>query len=324
MAIFRSIHDPGLGEKYLDNNTRIINKDGSFNVQRKGLDTFWQNTYYFLINMSWTRFLALIFSAYVLINVFFGLIYWLTGVEHLRGAENHHEFDPFFNALFFSFQTFTSLGYGGMVPEGMVTNIISVTEAFVGLSSFALITGLLYGRFSRPSSRILFSRNALIAPFGENDRSLQFRIVNRRHNVLMELESRVMLMCVDLSGQTTDRKYYVLNLQLAFIHFFALNWTLVHHINEDSPLYGMSEKMLKDADAEILILLKGFDDTFGQVVYQRYSYKYSEIVHGAKFSKPYSTDKLGRTVIDVNKIHDYELLKSEPETATGSMAETVN
>lgn len=311
MAILRNIHDPGLGEKYLTNKRRIVNKDGSFNVHRTGLDAWGKNLYFFLINMPWWQFLLLVFAGYVLMNSLFATAYLCIGVEHLKGAENDGLASGFQSALFFSFQTFTTVGYGGITPNGLGANMIASTEAFVGLSSFALVTGLLYGRFSKPKSSIMFSENALIAPYKEKGHSLQFRIANRRHNVLMEMEARVMLMCIDPSGKTKDRKYFVLPLEVNFIHFFPLNWTIVHPIEEDSPIYGWTAADFKRYDAEILILLKGFDDTFGQVVYQRFSYKWDEIVHNAKFKKAYDTDFEGRTIMDVNLIHGFEKLDEE-------------
>ncbi|MDX2001484.1 MAG: ion channel [Chitinophagales bacterium] len=322
MAIFKNLHDPGLGEKFLTGNRRIINKDGSFNVKRIGLDSVGKNLYYYLINISWLKFLGLMFGSYVLINIAFALIYTALGVGHLQGADMETPFSQFMSALFFSFQTFTSVGYGAIAPKGMMVSLVSSAEAFVGLSSFALLTGLIFARFARPSSKILFSENALISPYRDGLTSLQFRIANRRHNVLMELEAKVMLMAKD-KYDPSRRIYYSLPLETAYIHFFPLNWTLVHPINDESPLMGMSAKEMQQLDIEILILIKGFDDTFGQVVYTRYSYKFNEIVHNAKFRKAYDTDEHGVTVMDINNIHAYDLLEANVEVKENQSAAAV-
>jgi inward rectifier potassium channel len=310
MSLFKNVSDPGLGEKFLTRNRRIINKDGSFNVQRIGLDSPVQNLYYWLINMSWTRFLIMGFAVYIALNLIFASLYLLAGVENLQGADGSG-LPPFLSTFFFSFETFTTVGYGTMAPYSFWTHVISTVETFMGWTGFALIAGLLYGRFSRPGSKILFSHRALIAPYRDELTSLQFRMANKRHNVLMELEAKVLLMCIDPSGNTSDRKYFTLPLEVSSIHFFPLNWTIVHPIKEESPLYGLSKQDFERLDVEFLIMIKGFDDTFGQIVYTRCSYKWDEVVHGARFRKAYDTDEFGNTIMNVNGIHHYDLIEVE-------------
>ena len=295
--------DPGLGEKDLQRK-RIVNKDGSFNLERKGIDPSVRDMYQWLINSSWGAFLGFAFAMYVLVNLAFACTYMLIGTDQLTGADASGLLSRFGNAFFFSTQTLTTVGYGGISPVGVAANMVAAVEAFVGLSGFALLTGLLYGRFSKPNSRILYSNNALIAPY-KDGMSFQFRLVNKRSNVLMDMHARVMISYLD--KETGNRKYYRLPLEIEQIHFFPMNWTIVHAINEASPLYGLSAADLEDLDAEVIILLKGFDDTFGQDVHSRFSYKYNEVVFNAKFKSAYHTDS-GRTVMDINKIHDHELL----------------
>lgn len=298
--------DPGLGEKDLQRK-RIVNKDGSFNLKRTGMDPSVRDMYQWLINSSWTEFLAFAFAMYVLVNLVFACIYLLIGTDQLTGANASGLMSRFGNAFFFSTQTLTTVGYGAISPVGVAANMVAAVEAFVGLSGFALLTGLLYGRFSKPNSRILYSNNALIAPF-KDGMSLQFRLVNKRRNVLMDMHARVLISYLD--KESGNRKYYRLPLEIESIHFFPMNWTIVHAINEASPLFGLTASDLEDLDAEILILIKGFDDTFGQDVHSRFSYKYDEVVFNAKFKSAYHTNS-GRTEMDINKIHDHELLSDK-------------
>ncbi len=303
MAKTRPTHDAGLGEKYLDESKRLINKDGSFNLKRTG--KLWQarNMYQWLVSLSWPAFLGLILLLYIIANSLFACAYLVIGIEQLSGV--HPETAHFWSAFHFSSQTLTTVGFGAMAPIGAGANMLAAFEAFAGLTGFALVTGLLYGRFSKPSAKFLFSNHALIAPY-QGGKSLQFRLVNMRSNIMMEVEANVLISMLD--KENGHRRYYSLNLETKFIQFFPLNWTLVHPITEDSPLNICSPESLKDLDAEVLIRIKGYDDTFGQTVHVRFSYKYDEIVHGARFLKVYESDEDGNTHLALNKIHDYELV----------------
>jgi inward rectifier potassium channel len=298
--------DPGLGEKYFQKTKRIINNDGSFNVTKIGAGFNYKDIYQYLINISWIKFFLIVLSVYIFLNFVFAFLYYLIGVEDLAGTAGNN-LNNFLDAFFFSAQTLTTVGYGGMSPKGLLVNIISAFEAMSGLMCFALITGLLYGRFSRPSARILFSQNALIAPYREI-KSLQFRIANQRHNTLMEIEARVLLVFVEKSGDQYNRKYFELKLERNSVYFFPLTWTIVHPIDEDSPFYGKTETEIKLFESEILILIKGFDDTFSQVVHSRYSYTSDEIIWNAKFIRAFNNEQNGDIVFNIDDIHKYELV----------------
>ncbi|MBA4405981.1 hypothetical protein C0389_01775 [bacterium] len=297
--------DPGLGEKYLSKASRSINPDGSFNIVRTGAAFHHKDLYQKLINMSWPRFFGLAFSGYALANLFFACIYYLIGSDALVGSHDGSGRESFFDCIFFSAQTLTTVGYGGIVPRGILTNTVAGIEAMTGLLAFAIITGLLYGRFSRPSARILYSKNIIVAPY-QNKNALMFRIANQRSTNLMEIEAKVLFSYIDFSVKEQPRRYPELKLERSSVYFFPLNWTVVHPIDEESPLYGKSTKELEDMHAEFLILVKGFDDTFSQVVHSRFSYRYDEIVWGARFSKAYSTDAEGKIVFNIQNTHDYE------------------
>jgi inward rectifier potassium channel len=272
-----------------------------------GTDFHPKDIYQFLVNLSWTRFFGLIVIAYILFNALFGLIYFLIGIQNLKGIVGSTNLHNYFNCFFFSVQTSTTIGYGGIIPEGMLANFIVTIEAMVGVLAFALITGLLYGRFSHPFSRILYSKNAIIAPY-KGINSLQFRIVNQRNNNLMDIEAKVMAILVD---KDFNRKYYDMNLERYSVDFFALSWTVVHPIDEDSPLFGKSLEELEEKQFEMLILIKGYDETFNQVVHSRYSYTFDEIVWGAKFVRSFNTNSDGDIILKLDDIHLIEKINLE-------------
>jgi inward rectifier potassium channel len=175
------------------------------------------------------------------------------------------------------------------------------------LMVFAIATGLLYGRFSRPSARIIYSKNAIVAPY-QDGTSLQFRIANARSNTLMNMEARVLLMTVDSSNGELKRNFIDLPLERPKIYFFALTWTIVHPIDSSSPFFGKTREDLAKLSAEVLVLIQGFDDTFSQVVHARYSYRHDEIVWGAKFAPAFKIDTKGGLVVQVDHIDEMKLV----------------
>lgn len=296
--------DPGFGQKYAHNTKRIINKDGSFNITRKGIRNQYFQT---LVDLSSLRFVAVVTSFYIAVNVVFALIYMAVGIDKISFVSERFDLNPFLKAVFFSMQTFTTVGFGSIFPEDPVTNFISGMEAMTGWMFFALATGLVYRRFSRPSARILFSDNALISPY-KGDKALMFRIVNRRPNVLMELDARVML-AIDLDeGEEVNRRYFNLSLETNSIHFFPLSWTIVHPIDSTSPLNGFSKKDYEERNVEILILMKGFDETFSQNVHVKFSYTYDEVVWNARFVRNFKSLDSGQIELDIDAVHNYQLL----------------
>jgi inward rectifier potassium channel len=293
--------DPGLTQKFTVPLRRAINKDGTFNVHRRG--TTWRDTngYLVLINMHWAGFFTCVLVGYCVVNTLFALVYYALGPEQLQGADAPTNFAHFLNSFYFSAHTLTTVGYGSISPKGTAANFVAAFEAMVGLMGFALATGLLFGRVSRPSARIGFSGKMVIAPY-QDGTSLQFRIVNKRANNLMELEAKVMLMAVGGAPGNLKRDYMVLRLERPGVYFFPLTWTIVHPIDEHSPLYGKTAADLERLQAEVLILIKGFDDTFSQTVHARYSYRYDEIVWGARFAPAFDVDGQGKIELEVDKV----------------------
>jgi len=262
--------DPGLTQQFTAPLSRVINKDGSFNVLRRGGTWRDFHPYLYLINMSWPRFLLTIFIAYLLVNVGFAWLYFALGPGALQGGEASSEAARFINGFFFSAHTLSTVGYGSISPKGIGGNVVASLESMLGVLAFAVATGLLYGRVSRPSSRLGFSRTMVVAPY-QDGQSLQFRVVNRRRNSLVELDVQMLLMTVQMEDGQHKRKYDVLKLERKRVLFLALTWTVVHPIDAESPLWGKTAEDLEQLQAEVLILMKAYDDTFSQTVAARHS-----------------------------------------------------
>jgi inward rectifier potassium channel len=293
--------DPGLTQQFTTPVSRFINPDGSFNVQRRGVTWRDSHPYLQLTNMSWGAFLATLFLGYLVVNTIFASLYYAVGVEQLQGAEAPTAFGRFANTFFFSAHTLSTVGYGSISPRGMGAHIVAAFESLTGVLGFAVATGLLYGRVSRPSARIGFSDRMVLAPYGDGT-SLQFRIVNRRENSLMELEARMMLMTVTVADGKPKRIYQLLELERERVIFFPLTWTIVHPINADSPLFGKTAADLDRLQAELLIMIKGYDDTFSQTVLARRSYRHDEIAWDQRFAPAFFVDEQGDLVLEVGKV----------------------
>ncbi len=303
MIMDKPSFDPGFTEKYRGQLQRIIKADGDFNVRRRG--TTWRDIhpYLFMINCPWPAFMGVIFAGYVVANVVFAFVYLGIGVEHLQGADTGTGLDRFLSAFFFSAQTFTTVGYGKISPEGFPANAVAAFQALLGLMAFAIATGLLFGRFSRPAARLAFSQQMVVAPY-QTGASLQFRVANRRSNNLMEIEARLLLSTVESSGGSLLRKYKTLALERPAVQFLPLTWTVVHAIDDSSPLRGMTAEDLARLQAEFLILIKAFDDTFFQTVHVRHSYRHEEVVWGARFVPAFEADAQGEMVLDLKRLSE--------------------
>ncbi len=290
--------DPGFTEKVGGRLSRIIRPDGQFNVRRRGATWRDVHPYLFMLNTSWPVFLGMIFGAYIITNLAFACVYLEIGVAHLQGADVGTAFSRFMSAFFFSAQTLTTVGYGRISPDGLLMNLVAAFQALLGLMAFAIGTGLLFGRFSRPVARLAFSRQMLVAPY-QSGASLQFRVANRRSNNLIEIEARILLSTVEDSGRGPVRKYRTLALERPSVQFLPLTWTVVHPIDEASPLWGLTPAHLAREQAEFLILIKAFDDTFFQTVHVRHSYSHNEVLWGARFVPAFQADAQGEMVLDL-------------------------
>ncbi len=295
----------------MDSRDRLLNRDGTFNVElsgTRGRHTF--APYHALLGMGWGRFLLIFATFYVVVNAVFAAAYLACGNDALAGAGfvGHSAlFSDYFRAYFFSVETFGTIGYGNIAPVGMWANALMTTESFVGLLSAALAAGLVFARFSRPNAAILYSRHALIAPY-RGIRAFMFRCANERTNQLIEVSIQIMYsrIAVRPNGDRV-REFTSLPLEFDKVTFFALSWTVVHPINESSPLFNCTRETLVENEAEFLILLSGNDETFSQTVHSRTSYRANEIVWNARFRSMFiESPEHGATGMDLARIHDYE------------------
>ncbi len=299
--------DLGFGTKLTDSYARLINKDGSFNIVRVNR-LLWDrlNIYNRLIMMGWFQFLCWLLVFYLVANIFFASIYMLTGAETLTGVDDKVLNGPFWKCFFFSAQTLTTVGYGHISPASFITSSIAAFESMIGLLAFALATGLLYGRFSRPVAHIRFSKQSVFAPYLDVN-AWMFRIINTRDNQLINLQVTATLSRSENKPDgTLIRKYYGLNLERSKVAFFPRDWTLVHPVTTESPLFGCTPEELEKTDTEILISLQAMDDTFAQSVHDRFSYRYEEILWGRKFPVMFTVNQNGTLLVDLDKLDETE------------------
>ena len=286
---------------------RLLNRDGSFNVVRHGL-SFWTSLslYHALLTMVWWRFFALIIGLYALVNGVFAQGYVLCGPGALSGDSGGLAGHEFLRAFFFSVETLSTIGYGNMAPTGLGANILVTFEALIGLLGFAIVTGLLFARFSRPTARVLFSNTAVIAPY-RGIKAFEFRVANARSNQIIELEAKVLLSRFENCDGTHTRRYYTLPLERNKVAFFPLSWTVVHPIDDASPFKGETEQSLRASQAEILVLLTGVDETFSEIVHARSSYTPDEMAWNARFTNIYHQESGDqRLAVDLRRLHEIE------------------
>ena len=297
-----NIKDPGLGYKGSQNAKKIINKDGSSNVIHLNKGRNLHDLYAYFIDISWPRFFLLILILYTCINLLFGLVYTLIGIEQITKASGSF-FDDFLNGFFFSAQTLTTVGYGGIAPQGITSNLIAAFEAMIGLLCFSFITGLLYGRFSKPKAAIKFSDFMILRPF-KDKRALMFRLMNCRKTIMIAPTIKVTLAITD--KQTAVKQFYSLNLERASIMYLPTVWTIVHEIDEKSPLFPLSNQEISELNAELYLLLQYHEESFAQNVYQMHSYDFKELLLDVKYSSSYQFDDHGFTILDHNRLSEVE------------------
>ncbi len=294
----------GFGSRNYKNSVQFIDANGKINVKRTGLGLDNIDIYNWMISATKWELSLVITVGYILINLIFGGIYYLIGAENFGGLDYSTEIQKFTSLFFFSAQTITTLGYGHIYPIGNLASTAAAVESLLGLLSFAIATGIIFGRFSKPKADILYSKNILISPY-RGITGLMFRVTNKKQYELIESEASVTMTMKNPA--TNKREFFNLPLEISRVNFFALTWTIVHPINQDSPIYGLSSQELEERDAEFIILIKAINDTVSQTVYSRHSYKTHSLVENAKF-KPLTpeAEKSGRVKISVTDIHHYD------------------
>jgi inward rectifier potassium channel len=299
----KTFNDLGLGTKTSTGSSRSLNKDGSFNVIKRNVPLLERiNFFHSLVSMSWGHFLLLILTGYFLANLVFATIYMAIGVQHLTGIEANSLSEAFMEAFFFSSQTITTLGYGRVAPIGTLANVVAATESMIGLMGFALATGLLYGRFSKPSAKVRYTHHAVVAPYHDIN-GFMFRVLNPQSNQLLEVEVTVSL---SVKRKNSDlRDFFLLELERSKVVFMPSMWTIVHPIDDKSPMHGMDSKTLLELGAEFIVTLKAYDESFSQTVYSRSSYLASEVKWGEKFAYIYRQEPEGIS-LDVSRFDETE------------------
>jgi inward rectifier potassium channel len=282
----------------------LLNRDGTFNVRRNNLSPIHPyNAYHTLLSLPIPRLLAVMAAGYVVTNLVFASLYWLAGPGALSGVALA-PLARFEDCFFFSVQTLATIGYGKLVPATRTANLLVAVEALVGLLGFAILSGLLFARFTRPTAKIRFSRNAIIAPY-EGGWALMFRLANLRNHDLADVHAVVSLARWAEENGTRRRRFDQLALERDFIIFMPLHWVVVHPITGSSPLRGQTPETMAAADPEVVCMITADDETFAQTVHARTSYDKSDIVWGARFRDLYLPDT-DRVAIDLTRLHDVE------------------
>ena len=313
MALLRKINtkakaeiNTGFGANTSDYGGRFVNKDGRPNIEKRGVSFIERMSWYHtLLQMPRWKFLLLLLGFYAGLNLIFATIYYAIGIENLEGIIADNALEEFGEAYFFSAQTFTTVGYGRISPHGFAASSIAAVEALVGLLSFAIATGLFYGRFSKPKAYMRFSENAVIAPFKDGI-ALMMRVATFKNNNLSDVEAKVSAgLMIEENGKMSN-KFFQMELEYSKVNTLSLSWTIVHPINEESPFYKFTAADFENTNGEIIVYLKAFDDMFSNTVVDRTSYTLKEIIMGAKFVPMYHRDEENkRTVLDLEKINTF-------------------
>ncbi|MBD2449799.1 ATP-sensitive inward rectifier potassium channel 10 [Nostoc sp. FACHB-152] len=274
--------------------------NGNFEIMGLGVwHSYWRDPYHLLLTVPWTGFVLLICIFYIAINALFALAYLLGGdcIANARPGS-------FVDVFFFSVQTLASIGYGAMYPKTNYANFIVTIEAIIGVMGIAVMTGLAFARFSRPTARVLFSRVAVIVPY-EGAPTLMFRTANQRRNLILEAQMRVYLMRDEITAEGQFmRRISDLKLVRQQTPGFALSWSVMHIIDESSPLYGMTPESLNQTNSLLMISLTGIDETVSQVVHARHSYSANDILWNNRFVDILHHAGNGHRYIDYKHFHD--------------------
>jgi inward rectifier potassium channel len=303
----KAIKDTGFGANSSSYGGRFVTKSGNANVRKTGVSFIESISWYHtMLTIPRWKFFFIILTFYFLVNLAFASIYYLIGTENLRGIVAENAIDRFGQTFFFSIQTYTTVGYGHISPSGFLTSFVASVEALFGLLSFAIATGLFYGRFSKPNAHILFSENAVVAPF-QGGTALMLRLSPYKNTNLSDAEARMTLgIHVEEDGKLVN-KFYQLDLEFDKVNALTLSWTLVHPITEKSPFYQLNEADFKNTIGEVIVYVKVFDDMYSSTVVKRTSYTFDEVVYGAKFLPMFtkSTDE-NKTLLQIDKLNLFE------------------
>jgi inward rectifier potassium channel len=280
---------------------RTLRRDGTYNIERRGIPRrrFTQDAYHHFLSLSWRWLMAYIAVAYLTVNALFALAYLALGnaIENAR----HGSFE---DAFFFSVQTMATIGYGKLVPKGFAGNMLVTIESVIGMVGVAVLTGLLFAKFSRPTSRVVFSRNAVVTT-QNGVPVLLFRVANERDSMLVEARMHVVIVRGEVTAEGSRmRRFHDLVLTRPETPIFPLSWTVTHVLDESSPLFGLSPDNWRTQDVEIICALSGVEESISQSIHARFSYVCEDIRFAHHFVDIISIGEDGRRVLDYTHFHD--------------------
>ncbi|MEO6191235.1 MAG: ion channel [Saprospiraceae bacterium] len=290
--------DSGFGSSYSGENERVLNNKGNFNVKRIGTPAI--SIFHELLALSWSKILILILLFYIVANLFFAGIYYLLGPNSLEGISQKEGWLNFMECFFFSVQTFTTVGYGALHPKGMFSSSVAGLEALSGLLTFAIITGLVYSKFSKPNFNLSYSKNLIISPYKDITGAM-FRVVNPLRQKLMDVEATMIFAFIP--EESGARMFRTLELEIKKISMFPISWTVNHPITQESPLFGLKNEDFAKIKAEMLVMISAYDEESGRVIKNLSSYHFSQFQCNAKFSPMIEIVK-GQTQLYLDRVSD--------------------
>jgi inward rectifier potassium channel len=280
------------------NSNQLVNRDGQINISRIGAPPRWKDPYHFLLTLNWWQFIGLMLLIFVGINSLFALLYLLqpNAIANAKPGD-------FGDAFFFSVQTMGTIGYGVMSPQTLYAHSLVTVETFVGMLGVAIVTGLMFARFARPTARVLFSDVAIIQLYHGHP-TLMFRMANQRQNQIIEAQLRASLLVDQTSPEGYFmRRFYDLPLVRSQSQFFSLTWIAMHTIDDDSPLVNLSLADLEAVNGLILVSLVGLDETFSQTVHARHVYSPQDLQWDMHFVDVLMLDEAGQRYLDYRRFH---------------------
>jgi inward rectifier potassium channel len=269
----------------------------------------WRDAYHVILALNWVQFFLLIVVVYVSANLIFAAIY------QMQPGAVANTTRGFLDYLFFSIETLSTVGYGYMYPVTVYAHIVASVEIFVGLLSVALVTGLMFARFSRPRARILFSKVAVVGRF-DGAPTLMIRVANERHNPILEADVSLTLIRLETTSDGEKfRRQHDLRLLRKHSAAFALSWTIMHPITAESPLHGFASEDMKKSDLLIAVSVTGLDEVLEQKVHARGEYTAESILYNRRFVDILVPDE-GRTILDLTRFHDTEPMDASAPAAS--------
>jgi inward rectifier potassium channel len=286
--------------RHAKNYAKVVDRDGKLQIEGLGAwHSYWRDPYHLLLTVPWIGFAAIISGSYITVNVIFAFLY-LAGGDCLEGAQP----GSFLDAFFFSVHTLASIGYGVISPKTHYANVIVTLEAITSLLAIAVVTGLAFARFSKPIARVIFSDVITIAPHNGVP-TLMFRAANKRRNLILEAK---IIVDFSIDEYTVEgeffRRIYELKLLRSRTSSFNLAWTVMHSIDEASPLYQVTPELLNNSRASIIVSLTGTDETVAYTINARHIYSAKEILWDYRFVDMLCTDTNGDRILDYRNFHN--------------------